>query len=126
MAARGAVGEDGEGVVGACAAVYAYGVEGALDGVGEERLESGGWDGSVGAEDAEEGGHVGMDHAGTFGHSGYGVGDGWRRGEGEGHGEEFGEGVGGTDRSGGREPGVVRVLEVRDRFGDGIENFLDG
>ncbi len=38
-AAGGAVGEDGEGVVGAGAAVYAYGVEGPLDGVGEERLE---------------------------------------------------------------------------------------
>lgn len=67
----GAVGEDGEGVVCAGAAVYADGVEGALDGVGEEGLEGGGWDGGVGAEDAEEGGHVGMDHAGAFGHSGY-------------------------------------------------------
>ena len=71
MAAGGAVGEDGEGVVGACAAVYAYGIEGALDGVGEEGWEGCGWDGGVGAEDAEESGHVGMDHAGAFGHSCY-------------------------------------------------------
>lgn len=100
----GAVGEDGEGVVCAGAAVYADGVEGALDGVGEEGLEGGGGDGGVGAEDAEEGGHVGVDHAGAFGHSGYGVGDVWGRGEGEGLGEEFGEGVGRTDCSSGRQP----------------------
>ena len=71
LAAAGAVGEDGEGVVGAGAAVYAYGVEGALGGVGEEGSEGRGWDGSVGAQDAEERGHVWMDHAGTFGHSRY-------------------------------------------------------
>ena len=71
LAVGGAVGEDGEGVVGACAAVYGFGVEGALDGGGEEGLEGRGWDGGVGAEDAEEGGHVGMDHAGAFGHSCY-------------------------------------------------------
>ena len=75
LTAGGAVGEDGEGVVGAGAAVYADGVEGALDGVGEKGLEGGGWDGSIGAEDAEERGHIGMDHAGAFGHACYRVGD---------------------------------------------------
>ena len=104
LAAGGTVGEDGEGVVGACAAVYADGVEGAVDGVGEERSESCGWDGSVGAEDTEERGHVWMDHAGAFGHSCYRIGDGRRGGESECPGEELGESVGRAYRSGGRQP----------------------
>ena len=48
VASGGAVGEEGDGVVGGGVAVYAYGVEGAVDGVGEERLEGGGWDWGVG------------------------------------------------------------------------------
>lgn len=73
-AVGGAVGEESDGVVRAGAAVYAYGVEGAGDGGCEEWGEEWGWDGGVGAEEAEEGRHVGVDHAGSFGHAGYGVG----------------------------------------------------
>lgn len=46
-AACGAVGEDGDGVVGACVAVDGDGVEGPGYGVGEEGLEGGGGDGGV-------------------------------------------------------------------------------
>ena len=69
LATCGAVGEESDGVVGGCVAVYAYAVEGAVHGVGKEGLECGGWDRGVGGEDAEEGGHVGVDHAGAFGHA---------------------------------------------------------
>ena len=100
-AGRGAVGEDGDGVVGAGIAVDGDGVEGVGDGVGEEGGEGGGGDGGVGAEDAEEGGHVGVDHARAFGHAREVVGRAWGGGEGEGAGEEFGEGVGGADGAGG-------------------------
>lgn len=69
LAACGAVGEEGDGVVGACVAIYGDGVEGAGDGMGQEGFQGGGTDGDVGAEDAEEGGHVRVDHAGAFGHA---------------------------------------------------------
>lgn len=73
-AAGGAVGQHGDGVVGAGVAVDGDAVEAAVGGVREEGVQGGRGDGRVGAEDAEEGGHVGVDHAGAFGHAGEGVG----------------------------------------------------
>ena len=77
--------------------------------MGEERLQDWSSDRGVRAHDAEEGCHVGVDHASALGHTGEGIGcrrGGWK---GEGRGEEFGEGVGGADGASGGEPGVVCV-----------------
>ena len=65
-----AVGEEGDGVVGRGVAVDGDGVEGAGNGMSEEGRKGGGWNWGVGAEDAEEGGHVGVDHPCAFGHAG--------------------------------------------------------
>lgn len=107
LAAGGAVGEEGDGVVGGHVAVDGDGVEGPIDGVGEEFGEGGRryWD--VGGEDAEEGGHVRVDHAGAFGHAGERIGRVRGRGEREGLREKFGKCVGGADGAGSGKPGFV-------------------
>lgn len=91
----------------------------------EEGLQGRGVDGGVGAEDAEEGGHVRVDHAGAFGHAGEAVGAAGGRGEGEGSREQLGKGVCCTDGAGGGEPGVVRGCEVLVCRGDFVEDLGD-
>lgn len=125
-AAGGAVGENGDRVVCACVAVDGDGVEGARDGVHQEGLQGGGVDGGVGAEDAEEGGHVRVDHAGAFGHAGEAVGAAGGRGEGEGSREQLGEGVCCADGAGGGEPGVVGGCEAFVCRGDFVKDLGDG
>ena len=83
-AAGCAVGEDGDCIVGGSVAVNGDGVVRAIASVSEEGLEGGGGDRGIGAEDAEEGRHVGVDHASAFSHAGEGIGDLRSGGKGEG------------------------------------------
>lgn len=94
--------------------------------MGEGGFEGSWGDGGVGAENAEEGGHVGVDHAGAFGHACETVGDVRVGRESEGCAEEFGEGVCGADCAGGGEPGVVGVIEVGVTRGNFEEDLVDG
>lgn len=123
--ARGSVGEEGDGVVGAGVAVDGDGVERARDGVREEGLQRRGLDRGVGAEDAQERGHVRVDHPGTLGHACEAVGPSGGGREGEGPGDQLGEGVRGADGAGGGEPGLMRGGEVGVREGDHVEDLLD-
>ena len=106
-AACGTVGEDGDGVVSASVTVDGDGVEGPGDSVLEEGLQGRGFNGCVGAKYAQEGGHVRVDHTGSFGHTGEVVGTAGGGREGEGLGEELGEGIGCADGAGSGEPGIV-------------------
>ena len=65
--ARGAIGEDEDGVVGAHVTVDADSVEGVLNGIENVLLEAGLAEVRVGGDEAEHGGHAGADHAGSFG-----------------------------------------------------------
>lgn len=124
--AGGTVGEEGDGVVCGCVAVDGDGVEGSVDGVGEQEGKGACGDRGVGRENAEEGGHVRVDHAGAFGHACEGV-RGLRGGrEGEGTGEEFGKGVGCADGPRRGEPGGVRCGERGVGGGDCGNDFRDG
>lgn len=69
-ASGGAVGEDGNSVVGGHVSVDGDGVEGAVGGEGEDGFKGGWGNGGIGGHEAEEGGHVGVDHSGSFGHAG--------------------------------------------------------
>ena len=62
----GAVGEHSEHVVGRGVTLDGDAVVRFVGGSGEELLEGGASHGGVGADDAEGGGHVWVDHAGTL------------------------------------------------------------
>lgn len=123
--AGGAVGEDGDGVVGRGVAVDGDAVEGLGYGGGEGGLQKWRGHGRVGADDAEEGGHVGVDHARAFGHA--------REvvfllaaGQGEGLGDELGEGVGRADGFCGAQPVVVGGAELVVGVGELGDDLVDG
>lgn len=126
VAACGAVGQESEGVIGGGVAIDADGVEGAIHGVFEEGSKGCGGDGSVCEEHAEESGHVGVDHAGAFGHACETIDCAWGGREAEGAGKEFGEGIGCTDGLGGTEPVVVSGGEGGVGSRDGREDLGDG
>lgn len=91
----------------------------------EKGLQGGRGNGRIRAEDAQERGHVGVDHTGAFGHPGQVVGAAGGRREREGLREEFGEGVSCADGAGCCEPGVVGRGEVCVRGGDFREDLGD-
>ena len=123
--ASGAIGEECYGVVGGGVAVDGDGVEGFGYCRGEEGLEGGWGDGGVDAEDPEEGGHVGVDHAGAFGEAGEAVCLG-AGGECELLREEFRESVGCADCSRGEEPVIVGVAKGGIGSGDFGGDLFDG
>lgn len=124
----GAVGENGDCVVRRAVAVDGDAVEGFVDGAGEQRVQGLGADGRVRAHDAQQRGHVRVDHACSLGHAGQSVLDALvlRAGEGECRGEQLGKCVGGADGLCGRQPGVVVVVQGLIRRGDLRQDLGDG
>ena len=88
-----AVGQQHHHVVGAGVRVHVYQVEGGVHRLPQRRLQEGLGDGGVGGQEAEHGGHVGVDHAGALGHPAQAVGP-------ETDGQVLGAGVGGHDGQG--------------------------
>lgn len=125
LAAGGTVGEDGDGVVGRGVAVDGDAVERLGDGGRERSLQRARGDGGVGADDAEQGGHVGVDHAGALGHAGDVVLF-LAAGEGEGLGEQLGECVRGADGFGSAQPVFMCLSEVAVDGWDLGDDLLDG
>lgn len=119
------VGENGNSVVGGSVAIDGDAVERTVDGVLEEGWKNGGRDGSIGGDDTEESGHVGVNHASSLGYTSNAV---LERGGGklERLRDELREGVGGADSLGSREPVVVGRTHSLVSPGDVAGNLLDG